>query len=507
MIAPQLVMEQMLQEIGGDAAGTAPSIRDPTDRDFVTSPAALLVVCGRTPDDLLPVLDVALSQRFAAVPARHLMAGLLEPLKKAVGNAWKWGNRKDPARQVRVQVVATLLGAVIAVTDEGRGFDVAARLEKLRDGKPYFTHGGSGFARFAQSPSLVTWADGGRTVLIRFLCVPEPGAPLEPGARAAWGAAADESAMIDLLSGSMSEYRDGSAVIEACRVCAPPGQPSDSPQVSYHLRAQHRGTGRGFLQVLTGLRCAAPPAEVQAVAAELRRMLRDGTIAVPEPVATIADPPVVVWRFNPQLNLRQYLKEAPDPLLVEELAESVGAFLRKFHAASLHPPECETWDGALGRVTVAVKRAAERLPPGKRRHERAAELLDALAGRGSSVPWAPTAPIHGNFGWKQVVRSDDRFYLSDLDACRLSHPGLDVGGFLADLARFCLLGKDADPGRHRRARARFLAAYGADDPPAWIAQADFFEALGLAARLDRLAERHDKPQKLDDVVDRVRSLL
>src|SRR5207249_1648714 len=47
------------------------------------------------------------------------ITGLLSPLKNALGNAYKHGNRRGRAKSISVEIVLTRKGALIAMTDEG----------------------------------------------------------------------------------------------------------------------------------------------------------------------------------------------------------------------------------------------------------------------------------------------------------------------------------------------------------------------------------------------------
>jgi Domain of unknown function (DUF5666) len=147
---------EMLSEIGATVS-TAPT-------DAPTSGAPWRVV-GRTPADLLPVLTEALCGRYSHLPLQHVFDDLVYLLKKGLGNAYKWGNKTDPDKRLIVTSVMTPIGAVIKISDEGNGFDVP---HVIRDRS--FTHGGSGVSRFHKTSSIVSYADGGRTLLIRFLC-------------------------------------------------------------------------------------------------------------------------------------------------------------------------------------------------------------------------------------------------------------------------------------------------------------------------------------------------
>jgi hypothetical protein len=131
-------------------------------------------VRGSSPDELFPELEAALTRRFAGVPSKHVFSNLTYLVRKGLGNAYKWGNHRKAEKAIAVETVVTDLGAVVSITDEGEGFDVAAVIRKLCRGEPYFTHGGSGFKNFARTRSVISYADGGRTLLIRFLAAAAP---------------------------------------------------------------------------------------------------------------------------------------------------------------------------------------------------------------------------------------------------------------------------------------------------------------------------------------------
>src|SRR5438552_2171415 len=88
-------------------------------------------VCGHGRDDLFPLLRIALSERFAAVARVQVLRDLLLPLRNVLGNAYKHGNGCDPAKTIWIEIVLTARGALIAVSDEGSGFDVARTLRRF----------------------------------------------------------------------------------------------------------------------------------------------------------------------------------------------------------------------------------------------------------------------------------------------------------------------------------------------------------------------------------------
>ena len=173
--------QQMLAEIG---ARPVPSHeRVPSTPDNPAPEEVRLVVRGKTPDQLLPMLMETFSRSYAFIPSERVFAELNHLVKKGLGNAYKWGNEGDPDRTLTVRAVMTHRGAVVAVGDQGRGFEVAKVLTQFLHNQAYFRHGGSGFFHFHEARSIISYADGGRTFLIRFLCEPEAPAPVEAGDR------------------------------------------------------------------------------------------------------------------------------------------------------------------------------------------------------------------------------------------------------------------------------------------------------------------------------------
>ena len=99
-------------------------------------------------------------ERFAALPRLLLIRDLLIPLRNALGNAYKHGNAADPAKAIQVELVLTAKGALIAVTDEGAGFDPSRTFRQFQDRESYFVNHGDGFRNLHAATSTVTrpWA-------------------------------------------------------------------------------------------------------------------------------------------------------------------------------------------------------------------------------------------------------------------------------------------------------------------------------------------------------------
>jgi hypothetical protein len=115
--------------------------------------------------------------------------------------------------------------------------------------------------------------------------------------------------------------------------------------------------------------------------------------------------------------------------------------------------------------------------------ERVQQIYDRLAARVATLKSCERVPIHGDLGWHSIVHGDARFYLYRFDKCRCSHPGFDLGGFLADLLRFYLLRKKTDPDFYYAGREIFLETYFAGTPPSWHEDLPFFMADALLLRL------------------------
>jgi hypothetical protein len=171
---------------------------------------ARIDLSGKTPDELLPSLIDTFSRRYESLPSDRVYGELSYLVKKGLGNAYKWGNECAPDRALTVRAVMTDLGAVVAISDQGQGFDVPNVLARFLRNDGYSRHGGSGFFHFHESASLVSYADGGRTLLIRFLSPAE--SPLPAADEAHKSAAKSKSRhaeLAQLASGSQVKIKGG----------------------------------------------------------------------------------------------------------------------------------------------------------------------------------------------------------------------------------------------------------------------------------------------------------
>jgi hypothetical protein len=170
------------------------------DRDREAPPTGPWRVVGRTPADVLPTLAKALSGCYAHVPDKHVSYDLIAVIKKGLGNAYKWGNERNREKRLIVTTVMTGIGAVIKIGDQGNGFDVSRVV-----GDRLFTRKGSGLTRFRKTSSVISYADGGRTLLIRFLCDVEADRSATGTLMTAAGAAQSNVHRIDLRDLSLGD--------------------------------------------------------------------------------------------------------------------------------------------------------------------------------------------------------------------------------------------------------------------------------------------------------------
>jgi hypothetical protein len=156
--------ERMLQQIGVTEDLPVIDGADPlTAPAFLTAAAAHVIVTSKHRYDIVERLNAALTARFGDVAPQMLQRDLLAPLKKAIGNAFKHGNRLDPDKTVTIELYVTRRGAFIEVSDQGAGFDVEGTIARLGKGGKYWENAGSGFRRFAKTDSVISFDNGGRT--------------------------------------------------------------------------------------------------------------------------------------------------------------------------------------------------------------------------------------------------------------------------------------------------------------------------------------------------------
>ena len=440
---------------------------------------------GHSRDDLFPILELALSERFAAVPRAQLIHDLLMPLKHCLGNAHKHGNARDPAKVVSVEVVFGARGALIAVSDEGAGFDVAGTLRRLEEKEPYYENAGTGLRNLHRATSAVSYENGGRTVLLCF----RPDTRLRDPAGPA-DAAAPQTLDAEWVHRCLSaEVPELGSRIESCRVYAASGPARDQCGHRYLLRVGTRDGVAAETRIVTGRlhRREATARHDWEVARRLHEASHSWRVRVPRPVTRPAsEPRLVFYDFDPWMNLWEYLAYRRSLKALRRSAERIGQALASLHRSQIQlpvapsDPEGDDAQRIVARAEIALR--AQCAGGDVERFRRAARVIQEGA---RSRHRRPPAPTHGAFGWDRVHYGiNGRFYLYSFEICRPSDPGLDLGGFAADLLCFTLA--DAGDGAYRTCEHAFLATYNADaQHPMEERDLPFYVGLALCQRLQR----------------------
>lgn len=454
---------------------------------------------GKTRADLFPWLRVALTERFAAVPRTVLVRDLLMPLKHALGNAEKHGNRNDPVRMITVEAVLTTRGALIAVTDEGEGFDVDLTVRRWQEQQTYFVFEGAGFRGLHQATATVTWEDGGRTILLCFRpSITEsdtsfPKTSADPGVAGATKDSYDDPALRRLLDPAwiemclvreLSHCESGRVQLESGRAYLNRGPAGDDCGIRYVLRLAAPHASCADMRIFTA-RLHADEATA-AADFEAATRLRDGQqrwkgLRIPPAVMRpMAEPRLVLYEFDPWMNLWQYSAYHGNLKSLRRSASRAGEALGLLHRSQAALPCVEPHSVAarFQAVIACGESALEQLPGGAALARRFRDRMQRIQDRSPVGRELVRAPIHGALGWHCIHYAvDGRFYFYRFEAARLSEPAIDVGGFAADLLRFTLAG--ADRTAYAVCRDDLLAGYKAkssyplqpDDLPYYIALA------------------------------------
>lgn len=492
MIDPNRTQKQLLAEINVSENVRVTCMHDPTDPRFVALDEVCLMIQGKTPEELLPVLNTAFSKRCADLPVTQLSRDLLYPLKKGIGNAYKWGNRRDLTKQITVEAVITKTGILVAISDQGEGFDVNGTLRQFYRGERHYTHGGSGFRQFTKTASLISYANEGRTLLLRFLYAARPVYAMTIAPKPALGTPVDAAFMKSFFSTELPYFQNTKAALHACCIEAP-AKPTDRPEVKYTLTYRTDESTHVHRMCLTGRVLTQDAAQIDfSVASQLSQGSFRGKegIGIPKPMAVLQQPPLVLFQVNPLINLKGYIKKQDALQDVATVFRMVAEALRTLHQSTIRLQAEEELTAARYRLQAARERAVAALAQtGPQRLKRVQQLFDAAIKRAAGLqPYQPV-PIHGAFGWHCVVSDGTRFYLYQFDTCRRSHPGFDIGGFLADLLRFYGLRKKRNLNVYAAGGKVFLETYFAGNPPSWSTDVPFFITHAMLLHLDRLLRR------------------
>ncbi len=486
MIDLSRIKTDLLAEIGAASHRLNHTLTDPNDPRFLTQECTRLVWKGHSRDGLFPFLEIILSARFAHLPRALLIRDLLTPLKNGLGNAYRHGNKQDATKSIDVEVVATPTGAVIVVSDEGDGFDVVHTLRRFRAGENYFANHGIGFRVLDRANSLVTWKNGGRSLLIRFMPDRQPRSGPNPTGDPRSASAIDFEALRSALAKQEGSLLKPGSVLESCRFYDCNDREGDMVRCVLHLRNQT--TWAQNISILTGrVLASAIKARVDFdTGRELYVRLQTRRIGVPRPLVRLEyEPRVVLYAFDPWMSLREYVEDRAEGVVSRRYAKRIGKCLRALHRSGVAVQK-ETWAQAVRREEALLEGVRQRLCNGNAQQSgRIERISQTCLERVRALHHDPNVPIHGRLDWDCIHYGvDGRFYLHRFEECRSSHPGFDLGGFLADLLVFST--SRGDPQIYRMGQEELLASYFGDSVPSiWRTRLPAFIASALLRRLAR----------------------
>jgi hypothetical protein len=292
------------------------------------------------------------------------------------------------------------------------------------------------------------------------------------------------------LSTELPEFATGPARLESCRVYATHGRAGDDCGNRYVLRLAAPDGQPPETRIFTARLHATEAAA--AADFEFATRLRDSRatkrLAIPRPVVRLAgEPRLALYEFDPWINLWEYLVHRRSVKALRHAAERAGEALAGLHRSQIafRGNETDLTEEGVKAMVARTTTALQALPRGSDLvsgfHGRVERLENAAPCRQPRV----LAPIHGAFGWDRIHYGvDGRFYLYRFETCQRSDPGLDLGGFAADLLCFTL--SNHDESAYRSCLDAFLNEYNSEAEHSISADdLRFYIPLALVERLRR----------------------
>jgi hypothetical protein len=211
-------------------------------------------------------------------------------------------------------------------------------------------------------------------------------------------------------------------------------------------------------------------------------------LRIPRPLTRPAEAPrLVLYDFDPWINLWEYLRHRRSLKSLHHAAERAGEALAGLHRSRIafRGNGTDHTEEGFKAMVVRTTTALQALPGGS---DLASCFRDCVQRIENTAPCRQPpilAPIHGAFGWDCIHYGvDGRFYLYRFEECRRSDPGLDLGGFAADLLCFTL--SHHDENAYRSCLDAFLNVYNAGAEHSISADdLRFYIPVALVERLQR----------------------
>jgi hypothetical protein len=215
-------------------------------------------------------------------------------------------------------------------------------------------------------------------------------------------------------------------------------------------------------------------------------------LRIPRPLARLpSHPHLVLYDFQPWMNLWQYLDfwRTSDPL--RHAAQRTGRALAGLHRrrALLRDAPADSIETRLARMITQAECVPGPLPWRWDFAHRLARTVETIRRQNPPRSLRPLTTIHAAFGWDCIHYGVDKhFYLQRFEHCRRGDPGLDLGGFAADLLCFTLTRHNLET--YRLCRDEFLASYNARaEYPLGAEELNLYITWALARRFQAASPR------------------
>ena len=149
-------------------------------------------------------------------------------------------------------------------------------------------------------------------------------------------------------------------------------------------------------------------------------------VTVPEPIAYIPELHMLLQEQSPGLTLDDHL-DAPN---FEDKVRASAAALAKLHACDIKPVKTYSLDSELANLRQWAEELERLRPELSARFREQLFRLEALA---DTLPPSELTPVHRDFHYGQILFSDSRITVIDLDLLALGDPAIDVANFAAHL--------------------------------------------------------------------------
>jgi hypothetical protein len=211
-------------------------------------------------------------------------------------------------------------------------------------------------------------------------------------------------------------------------------------------------------------------------------------LGIPRPLARLpGEPRLVLYEFDPWMNLCEYVTCQGSLEVLRHCAKMIGRALADLHRSQAVLPgaESDLSKNDLRRRIARAEANLATLPVGPALANRFRACVEHLQEWAALRRQWIVVPIHGALGWDCIHYGvDGEFYLYRFENCRRSDPGLDLGGFAADLLCFALA--NYDEGIYRNCLEALLRKYNSKAEYSMCNDdLSFHTALALVERLGR----------------------